>query len=197
MSQDRRVVALHEHAAANLHYIRETMERAGSFTAVPGWGGVLMGLCGLAAAVIGWPHQGTRTWLWVWLAAAAVATACGAVAMALKMRAKGLPAVSRPARQFGLSFAPPIFAGALLTIALARTEALSLLPGVWLLLYGTAVVCAGTYSARIVPLIGVLFLFLGAIAILSSGAVAQVCLGLGFGLLHLVFGAIIARNYGG
>jgi hypothetical protein len=195
MSQERNVVSLHEHAAANLDYIRETMRRAGSFTAVPGWGGVLMGLCGLAAAVIGWPHQGTWTWLWVWLAAAALAVVIGAVAVALKARASRTP--SRPARQFAVSFAPPIFAGALLTIALAQGGSLGLLPGVWLLLYGTAVVCAGSYSAKIVPMMGVLFLFLGAIAIFSSAVVANVCLGVGFGLLHVVFGAIIARHHGG
>ena len=197
MSQEPRVVALHEHAAANLHYIRETMERAGSFTAVPGWGGVLMGLCGLAASVIGWPQQGTRAWLWVWLAAAALAVVIGAVAVAIKARASGLPFLSRPARQFAMSFAPPIFVGAILTVVLARATLLGLLPGVWLLLYGTAVVCAGTFSARIVPFTGVLFLFLGAIAIFSSSVVANVCLGVGFGLLHVVFGAIIARNHGG
>ena len=96
-----------------------------------------------------------------------------------------------------MSFAPPIFVGAILTVVLARAELLGLLPGVWLLLYGTAVVCAGTFSARIVPFMGVLFLFLGAIAIFSSGLVANVCLGVGFGGLHVVFGAIIARNHGG
>lgn len=197
MSREPPVVALHERAAANLRYIRDSMERAGRFTAVPGWGGVLMGCCGLAATAVAWPHRDTRTGLWVWLAAAAVAIACGAVTVARKARASGLPVLSRPARQFALSFAPPILAGALLTAALARSGALDLLPGVWLLLYGAAVVCAGTYSARVVPVMGALFLLLGAVALFASSAVAHACLGLGFGGLHVVFGAIIARRHGG
>jgi len=194
MGDTRRI---HERAAENLVFIRDAMERAGSFTAVPGWGGVVMGLAGLAAAIIA-PAQTTRTaWLVTWLAAAAVASAAGVLAVLLKSRQFDVPFLSRPARQFALSFSPAILAGALLTAACYRSGSFELLPGLWLLLYGSAVVAGGTFSVRIVPLMGLLFLFLGAIALFSSPLVADICLGAGFGGLNIVFGIIIARNHGG
>lgn len=188
---------IHEHAAENLVFIRDAMERAGSFTAVPGWGGVVMGLAGLAAAIIA-PSQATRVaWLVTWLAAAVFAAAAGLVAILIKSRQFGVPFFSRPARQFALSFSPAILAGALLTAACYRSNAFDLLPGLWLLLYGSAVVAGGTFSVRVVPLTGILFLFLGAIALFSSPLVASICLGAGFGGVNIVFGIIIARNHGG
>ncbi|MEO8217753.1 MAG: hypothetical protein ABI718_11785 [Acidobacteriota bacterium] len=190
-------VALHEHAAENLLYIRDAMERAGSFTAVPGWGGVVMGLTGLAASLIASGQTDRASWLMTWLAAAIVAGSAGAFAVALKSRAAGVAFLSRPARQFALSFAPPILAGGLLTIVLVREDLFNMLPGTWLLLYGVAVVTAGTYSVPVVPLMGLLFLFLGSVALFSSALVGALAMGLGFGVLHIVFGIIIARRYGG
>ncbi len=192
-----RPAPLHEHAAENLSYIRDAMERAGSFTAVPGWGAVAMGLAGLAAAIIA-PAQSTpAAWLATWLAAAAIAAVIGVLAVLVKSRAAGVPFLSRPARQFALSFSPAILAAALLTAALYDAGTMSLLPGVWLLLYGAAVVAGGTFSVRVVPLMGILFLFLGAIALFSSPPIPAICLGAGFGALHIVFGVVIARSYGG
>lgn len=193
----RSTVSLHEHAAENLLYIRDTMERASSFTAVPGWGGVFMGLAGLAAAIIA-PVQSSRlAWLMTWIATAAVAVAVGLLGVLFKARNEGVPMLSRPARQFALGFVPAIFVAALLTIVLYRSGLDALLPGMWLLLYGTAVIAGGTFSIRIVPLMGILFLFLGAVALFTSPPVPALCLGLGFGGLHIVFGVLIARNYGG
>lgn len=188
---------LHDHAAENLVFIREAMERAGSWTAVPGWGAVVMGLAGLAASIIA-PMQATPVaWLVTWLAAAAVAAAAGLVAILIKSRQFGVPFFSRPARQFALSFSPAILAGSLLTVQCFRSGAVELLPGLWLLLYGAGVAAGGTFSVRIIPLIGILFLFLGAIALFTPPLVGHICLGLGFGGLNIIFGIIIARNYGG
>jgi hypothetical protein len=193
----RSPVSLHEHAAENLLYIRDAMERAGSFTAIPGWGGVFMGLAGLAAAIIA-PAQASRLgWLLTWLVTATVAVGGGLVAVLLKARSEGVPLLSRPARQFALGFLPAIFVAALLTIGLFRAGLDPLIPGMWLLLYGTAVIAGGTFSIRIVPLMGVLFLFLGAVALFTPPPVPAICLGAGFGGLHIGFGILIARKYGG
>ncbi len=190
-------LAMHSHAIDNLRYIRETMERAGSFTAVPGWGGVTMGITAVAAAVVaGWQISPNR-WLATWLVEGAVAIAIGVIAMQQKARAAGLEMWSAPARKFAFSFVPPMFAGAVLTFALWRAGLMHLIPGTWLLLYGTGVITGGAFSVRVVPIMGGGFLVLGAAALLSPPALSNLWLGLGFGGLHILFGVMIARKYGG
>src|SRR6185369_6387809 len=190
-------LAMHSHAIDNLRYIRETMERAGSFTAVPGWGGVTMGITAVAAAVVaGWQISPNR-WLATWLVEGAVAIAIGVIAMQQKARSAGLEMWSAPARKFAFSFVPPMFAGAVLTFALWRAGLMHLIPGTWLLLYGTGVITGGAFSVRVVPIMGGGFLALGAAALVSPAALSNLWLGLGFGGLHIVFGAMIARKYGG
>ena len=190
-------LAMHSHAIDNLRDIRETMERAGSFTAVPGWGGVTMGITAVAAAVVaGWQISPNR-WLATWLVEGAVAIAIGVIAMQQKARSAGLEMWSAPARKFAFSFVPPMFAGAVLTFTLWRAGLMHLIPGTWLLLYGTGVITGGAFSVRVVPIMGGGFLALGAAALLSPPALSNLWLGLGFGALHILFGAMIARKYGG
>jgi hypothetical protein len=191
------MASLHRHAEDNLRYIRSTMERAGAFTAVPGWGGSLMGAVGLLAAFAASRQETPQRWLAAWLIAAVLAVIIGGAAVLMKSRAAGVPFLSRPARQFALSFSPPIFVGALLTVVLADRGAWELLPAVWLLLYGTAVITGGTFSVPAVPVMGVLFLFLGALALFAPSGWGDPLLAIGFGVLHVLFGALIAWRYGG
>ena len=192
---------MHDHAIDNLRYIRETMERAGSFTAVPGWGGVAMGATAVAASFIAPRTGSTAAWLGVWMIEGALALAIGILAMWRKARKAGLPMWSAPARKFVFSFVPPLAAGAALTVVLWRAGALTAIPGMWLMLYGAGVITGGAFSVPVVPVMGVCFLIEGAIAVFSPPAWSvpwnDVWLGLGFGGLHIVFGAIIARRYGG
>lgn len=190
-------VEIHSHAIDNLRYIRETMERAGSFTAVPGWGGFIMGLTAAFAAFIAVRQRDQELWLTVWLAEGAIALAIGLIAMERKARAAHLSLWSTPARKFLFSFAPAIMAGAVLTFGLYRAEMIALIPGVWLLLYGAGVVTGGTFSVPAVPVMGLCFMLEGAIAIFVPTQWSNVLLGVGFGGLHMIFGIVIARRYGG
>jgi hypothetical protein len=194
-------IPLESHALDNLRYIRETMERAGSFTAVPGWGGVAMGVTALAAAAFASHFASSGMWLAIWLAEAVVAMAVGVLAMWRKARAAGLPLWSAPARKFAFSFIPPLFVGAMLTLSLWNAGAAGSIPGVWLMLYGVGVITGGAFSVPAIPVMGACFLAEGAAALLLVPAFpsvwADVWLGAGFGGLHIIFGAMIARRYGG
>ncbi len=184
-------------AADHLRYIRETMERAGEFTALPGWGGVAMGITALAAAFAASRQATPRAWLTVWLIEAFVAVAIAAPAAATKAHRANSALFSGPGRKFVLSFAPPIVAGGMLTFALFRAGHLAALPGVWLLLYGTAIVTGGAFSVRIVPGMGLCLMAFGAAALLSPAAWGDAFMAAGFGFLQIGFGIWIARHYGG
>jgi hypothetical protein len=188
---------LHDHAIADLRYIRGAMERAGAFTAVPGWGGVAMGATAMGAAAVASRQATPERWLAAWLVEAAVAACIGGVAMARKVRREDSPLWAGPGRKFAMAFLPALATGALLTVALARAGEMTLLPAVWLLLYGTAVVAGGAFSVRIVPVLGACFWGIGAAALLTPAAWGNAWLAAGSGALHLVFGYFIARRHGG
>lgn len=187
---------LADRALDNLRYIRATMERAGSFTAVPGWGMVAIGTSALAASFIAARQASFLDWLVVWLVEAMLALAIGGWTMVRKSRAANDPILTGPGRRFGLSFLPPVAVGALLTVALYLGGDRRLIPAVWLLLYGTGVVTGGAFSVPVVPVMGVGFLALGGAALFAASA-ANWLLAAGFGGLHIVFGLWIARRYGG
>ncbi len=193
----REPIPINVHAADNLRFIRETMERAGSFTAVPGWGGVGMGIMALAAGVAAARQSSVEARLGIWVGAAFPAVLVGVWAMARKARANRIPLLSGAGRKFALSLAPPIIAGALLTMALDPAGYAGLIPGVWLLLYGAGIVTGGAFSVRIVPVMGLCFMLLGAVALFAPPAWSDAFLAAGFGGLQIVFGIIIARRYGG
>jgi hypothetical protein len=186
-----------DRAMDNLRFIRRTIERGAAFTGVPGWGGVGMGLSALAAAGLAARQSEPGPWLTVWLAEAAVATAIGVVAIQRKARRAEMPLFSGTGRKVLLSFLPPALAGLALTGALARAGSFGLLPATWLLLYGAAVITAGTYSVRAVPLMGLCFMALGSAALVVPSSWGDVLMAVGFGGLHIVFGTIIARRHGG
>jgi hypothetical protein len=188
---------LHARAIDDLSFIRRTMERATAFTAVPGWGGVAMGLIALVAASLASRSATAGEWLAHWLVASVVALLIGGSAMAVKARRAGTTMFSYSGRRFVLSFLPPLLVGALLTATLARAGLYHALPGTWLLLYGTGVVTGGAFSVRAVPMMGVCFMLLGVVALFGPAAWGNPLMATGFGGLHVVFGVLIARRFGG
>jgi hypothetical protein len=193
-------VALDSHALGTLNYIRASIDAAGAF-AVPGTAGIAMGAVGLVAAGVASIPALAGHWLLVWLTAAAMAAGVGVVLVARHRSGVGLPLYRGPARRFVLCLCPALLAGGVLTAVLLQVGEARLVAGVWLLLYGCAVLSAALVTApammRLIGAMGGLFVVCGAIAFEISPRWHNVVLGGGFGLLHLVFGFLIGRIDGG
>jgi hypothetical protein len=181
----------------NLRYIRETMESATSFTAISGWGEIGIGVIGLGAALVAARVGSAEAWLASWMGAALLALVTGLIAVTRKARVAGVPLLEGAGRKSALSFAPPLAVGALLTVVLYRAGVMDAMPGMWLALYGAGVITGGAFSVRIVPVMGLCFMLMGAAALLTPPGWADVWLALSFGGLHIAFGAVIVRKHGG
>jgi hypothetical protein len=190
-------VDIHDRAIDNLQFIRDTMARAGSFTAVSGTGQIIVGLTALVAGVLAGRQADIEGWLTVWVIEALLALTVAGVALARKASVMGEPLLSGPGRKFVLSFSPPIVVGALMTVVLYRAGLSAAIPGSWLLLYGTGVVTGGAFSVRIVPVMGLSFMLLGAVALFAAPSLGNLLMAAGFGVVHIAFGIVIARKYGG
>ena len=194
---ERRKDDVGSHAARNLRYIREALENAGSFTAVSGRGQAAIGATAILAALMAYRQPSRPAWLATWLLEATLGVAIGAAAMAAKARRNGLPVFSGAGRRFWPAFAAPLTAGAVLTAVLAGQGLFDVLPGIWLLLFGTAVVAGGSVSVPLVRWMGWCFVSLGVVAFLAPPELGDALLAAGFGGLLAGFGVAIARRHGG
>jgi len=180
----------------NLRFIRETMEAAGTFTAVSGWGQVVIGLTATAAALVADRMPTAESWVLVWAAEAILAGIIAVWFMWHKAKSASLPLLTGSARKLLFSFSPVFVVGMVVTVAFLHQGMVTLLPGVWMLLYGTGVVAAGAFSVRIVPVMGGAFIAAGALALFTP-AWSMALMIAGFGGLHIAFGVLIARRHGG
>lgn len=195
--QRNQPINIGDRAIDNLQFIRETMERSTVFTSVPGYGGIFMGVTAIAAAVIANFQPSIRDWLFVWLVEAFLAAAIGSFAIWQKSKITKNSLLSAPAKKFALGFLPPILCAIFITFGLWRFGDFEALIPVWILLYGAAVVCGGANSVKAVPLAGWCFIALGAVAFFLPADLGNAMMGLSFGILHIIFGAIVAWKYGG
>lgn len=196
-SQKRKPTALHDQALDNLRYIRKTMERAGAFTTVSGMGQVAVGISAILATWVASIQTTPETWMLTWSAESALAFFIATLSTHRKAQAAGESILSWPARKFLMSFAPAMVIGGILTVYLFHTGRVELLPGIWMLHYGAAVVSGGVFSVRVIPIMGASFILAGTLALFAPAAWGNVIMGAGFGGLHVIFGALIARKYGG
>ncbi len=184
-------------AVENLQFIRDAMENATHFTAVPGYGGMLMGLTAIAAAYISAQQVYLRDWLVVWIAEAFLAMAVGFLTMWQKSKISGSSLVSTPAKKFAKNFVPALFCGAVISFGLWRYEMYAMMPPVWMLCYGAAVAGGGAFSVKAVPVMGWLFIVFGTAAAALPASAANWLMAASFGMLHIIFGFLIARRHGG
>jgi hypothetical protein len=155
-----------------------------------------MGVSALLTALLTSRLESRELWFATWLGEALLAFAIGGLALVQKAR-EVKTILYGPGRKFALNLFPAMIGGAVLTGVLYWDHLFTLMPGVWLLFYGVAVVSGGTYSVKVVPIMGMCFMAIGAVALIVPFEWANWCMAAGFGGLQIVFGAVIARRYGG
>lgn len=200
--------ALSDRALDNLRFIRETMERAGTFTAISGRGITVTGIVALFATLAAGTRLDSPRWLVVWMAAALIAFSAAATLTVTKARASNANVTGALARKLALAFFPSLVAGAVLTAVALRAGWYSALPGMWLMMYGAAVMAGGAMSVPVVPVMGAMFMACGAVALAAPlvfvgwppehrAILLNAIMAAGFGGLHILFGLAISRRYGG
>ena len=195
-----RPVPIESRALGTLSYIRSSIDAAGSL-AVPGMAGVVMGGIGIVAAgIASLPAMGSH-WLAIWLVAAFIAFLLGGALMARQAAQRGSTLLFGPFRKFLLCLCPALFAGAVFTLVLWQAQMERLIPGMWLLLYGCAVISASTVTSarnlRAIASMGGIFVTLGLVTFALPAPAHTWALGTGFGALHLLSGILIGRiNHG-
>jgi len=192
-----RATQIRVNAAEDLRFIREAVEHSSRFTDLPGVGMVVIGCTALLTTWLASLQSDPQLWLATWTIEGVLAVSIALAAVALKARANGSSLFALPTRTFFLGLLPALVAGGALTAILAEAGRYDLLPGLWLLLYGTAVVSAGAHAVRIVPIHGLCFMAFGVATLLAPSGFGDIALALGFGGIHIAFGAVIARRYGG
>ena len=189
-------ISIETRALGTLAYIKRSIESSGSM-AVPGTAGVVMGCIGMLAAIAASTSRWAPHWATIWMLGGATAFVGGGALMAREAAQSGHARYLGPVRKFLLCLCPALFAGAVLTGVLWRAGLMSLLPGTWLLLYGCAVLSASTVTIastmRLIGIMGALFVALGCLAFVSPATMHTALLGVGFGVLHIVFGLLVGR----
>jgi hypothetical protein len=189
-------IPIETRALGTLAYIRRSIDSSASM-AVPGMAGVVMGGIGIAAAICASITRWAAHWMEIWICAAAFAFVVGGALMAREAAQSGHARYLGPVRKFMLCLGPALFAGAVLSAVLWHDRMEGLLPGTWLLLYGCAVLSASTVTVaatmRLLCIMGALFVALGSVAFALPPGPHTSMLGLGFGVLHIVFGLLLGR----
>lgn len=189
--------ALHVHAMNDLRFIRAMMERSASFTAVSGWGMILMGCTALITAVAASRSSNIENWLVLWIAEAILAVLIGAVSMVYKARSAKTALFCAAGWRFMLNLSVPVVVAVPLTFVIYQHQLVNLIPGLWLSLYGIGVVTGGAFSVRAVPIMGFCFILVGVASLFVPPFWGNIFMAFGFGCLHILFGGLIAWRYGG
>src|SRR5882762_4142453 len=137
--------AIESRALGTLAYIRASIESSSSMD-VPGMAGIVMGVIGVLAAIVVSLPRWAAHWLGIWLAAAVIALVLGGALVARQIAQRGHSRYLGPVRKFLLCLCPALFAGAVLTLVFGIGGMSSVIPGMWLLLYGCAVLSASTVT---------------------------------------------------
>lgn len=195
----------------DLSDIRTMMEEATKFPSLSGLSGVMVGLLAIGGTIAAFVREPTILFdlenavragktdvtLFLALDAAAVLVLALSVAVLLSLRMarrKKLPVWNRTARLLVTHLCLPLIAGALFCTALAVQNLAYLLPAVMLIFYGLALLNASKYTLAEIRYLGITQVLLGVVASFWISFSVWFWM-LGFGFLHIIYGAYLYWRY--
>lgn len=180
-------------ALSSLETIRTILERSTHYTHIAPSGIIAGGIAACAAAVwgaifnIGFDRS--LEFLLLWSVAFLLALAAGLGASARRARQRGEAFWSRKLQFVMAGFLCPAVGAILLTAALYDISNMQLCPGVWMVFYGIAILSVGVVLDWEFRATAWAFLVVGSAALFVLRDHPHLCLGLGFGGLHVALGA--------
>jgi len=202
-----------DEAQARMQEIQRIMERATLFTLLPGTPAVIGGLMVLGGCAVSYgmfrsldfadilnlslTSQATFCVMWFVIGMLGILIE---VVMTTRAAAKQqLFPTDRPMRVAAFSLTPSVVVAMVLTFKFLiplepRAEEIQYIVPVWMMLYGTGVYTAGLFSVRAPRVLGLMFIFLGVVALLCFPEYGVVAAAMSFGLLHIVFGLYILKK---
>lgn len=188
-------------AAQNLESIRILMERTGRYSNFSAVSAATAGTLAIAAAAVcRWreisfdvPHPWWKL-IALWAAVFAVAFLQNLFWTWVHARRRGERVWTHLTRAMTMAVLPGFFTGGVLTGFAIVERRLDMLPGIWMLMYGTAVLGAALFAGRNLKIFGALFLLMGAFTIHWRQYGVEM-MAASFGLLHLGLGLLIAWKF--
>jgi hypothetical protein len=197
-----------------IHDIKQMMERSSRFISLSGLSGIAAGTCALVASVYTWrlvdSHKAlgedyrqlaleTGSDLQVQLLAIGIVTFLLALLLAFfftytRSRKTGIPIWGTTARRLLWNTAIPLLTGGFVVIRLLQTGMVGLIAPSCLLFYGLALINGSKYTLREVRWLGYGQLLLGIINLWMIGC-GLLLWALGFGVLHIIYGAVMWWKY--
>lgn len=198
-----------------LQDIRALMERSTRFISLSGLSGVFSGIFALVGAAAAWWKTNQGPWVfraedtafgtgkivnvdwsvvWFLLADAALVLILSILVSYYftrqKAQKKGQPLWGPYSRQMALNLAIPLITGGLFCAILFYNGLIALLAPSTLIFYGLALLNAGKYSFEEVSYLGLSEVLLGLLGLVFTGQ-GLIFWGVGFGVLHIVYGILM------
>ncbi len=185
----------------DLSDIRAMMERSTKILSLSGLAGVTIGLVAIAGALHArWMIETcSNEEIQLYLIADAAAILAIAISLAVFFSArmakkKGMPVWTAAGKYLIMELAIPLAAGGVFCAAMLLHQTYFLLPAIMLTFYGLALVNASKFAIREVRYLGLTELTIGMLAVLFPSEGMNFWI-LGFGVVHILYGARIYLKY--
>ena len=201
---------------AAISEMRDMMLRSSRFLSLSGLAGILVGCValvgvGLAYYLLEMPFGSTgylmyldnaleandatlKNIIFICVTVLIISLLIGSLMAISNAKRKGLSVVDNTTKRLVINMFVPLLVGGIFIVALLMHQSLSFILPSMLIFYGMALLNASKYSIEDIRYLGLIEMFLGLFAMFFLDQ-ALIIWGLGFGILHMIYGVILYNKY--